>query len=394
VTSPRRRVAVVAASLDIVGGQGVQARSLVEALERDGYSVAFVPIDVRLPRGFRWMRRVRGLRTLVNQIQYVPSLRRIAWADVAHVFSASYWSFLLAPAPAMIAGRLFGARVVLHYHSGEAEDHLSRWGALVHPWLRLADDIVVPSEYLRGVFARHGYATRVIPNIVDATAFRYRERVPLRPRVLCARNLERYYRVDLVIDAFARFQSLVPEATLTIAGYGSEEPRLRVLARSMGSAVRFAGKVAPDAMPALYDDHDIFLNASELDNQPVSILEAFAAGLPVISTGAGDIPAMVRDGETGLLVDSLDAAALARALASVWRDPQAARQRARRAEHELTRYSWAHVRSLWADTYQGKQATQNAQRPTDSEGSASSACHVTLPVKETSVDQIAIAQSR
>src|SRR4029453_7571777 len=111
----------------------------------------------------------------------------------------------------------------------------------------------------RGVFARHGYHTRVIPNVVDLSRFRYRERRPLQPRVLSTRNLERYYRVDLVIEAFARFNAEVPGATLTVAGYGSEESRLRDLADSLvGDAVRFAGKIDPEAAPQLYAEHDIF----------------------------------------------------------------------------------------------------------------------------------------
>src|SRR5262249_9096359 len=174
---------------------------------------------------------------------------------------------------------------------GEAEDHLSHWGSLVHPWIRLAHDLVVPSPYLRMVFAQHGYAARVVHNIVDVTRFRYRERMPLRPRLLSTRNLDPYYRVDLVIEAFARFRREVPAATLTIAGCGSEEPRPHELATRVGhESIRFVGRVDPDDMPHLYDDHDIFVNASVLDNQPVSILEAIASGLPIVSTAVGDIP--------------------------------------------------------------------------------------------------------
>ena len=189
----------------------------------------------------------------------------------------------------MIVGRCLNKHVVLNYHSGEAADHLSHWGPLVHPWLGLAHDLVVPSPYLQMVFAQHGYSTRVVPNVVDVACFEYHERAPLRPRILSTRNLEPYYRVDLVIQAFARFSREVPDATLTIAGYGSEEQRLRELAVALGCGdVRFTGRVAPDDMPRLYADHDMFVNASVLDNQPVSILEAFArvaslSGLPMKS---------------------------------------------------------------------------------------------------------------
>jgi glycosyltransferase involved in cell wall biosynthesis len=269
------------------------------------------------------------------------------------VFSASYWSFLLAPAPAMLAARLMNKRVVLHYHSGEADDHLANWGPLVHPWLGLAHEIVVPSEYLRCVFARHGYRTRVIANIVDVSRFRFQQdRSGPGPRLLSARNLEPYYGVDVILAAFARFKAQEPAATLTVAGYGSEEPRLRSMAASIeGDAVRFVGKVDPDAMPSLYASADIFVNASVVDNQPVSIIEAFSAGLPVVTTPTGDIGSMVRHGVTGVLVPPADPLALADAIAALWRDPVGARQMAAEAGRDVARYTWPAVRDQWADVY-------------------------------------------
>lgn len=351
----RAGIALAGPSLEIVGGQGVQARALAEGLQSEGYKVLFVPINPSFPWGLRWVRRYPYFRTLLNQVLYLPRLLAFRHADVAHIFSASYWSFLLAPAPAILAARLFSRRVVLNYHSGEADDHLARWGVLVHPWLRLADEIVVPSEYLRQVFERYGYQARTIRNIVDTSHFRYRERVPLRPRLLSTRNLEPYYRVDITLEAFARLRARYPEATLTIAGCGSEEGRLRRLAGSLGgSGIRFVGAIDPQAMPILYDEADIFVNSSVVDNQPVSVLEAFAAGLPVVSTGTGDIPAMVRDGETGVIVPQEDAAAMAEAVAALLDRSGRALQMARRAKQEVERYTWRHVREEWAAVYSGR----------------------------------------
>src|SRR5204863_4678135 len=105
--------------------------------------------------------------------------------------------------------------------------------------------------------------------------FSYRDRDPLRPRLLSTRNLEPHYRVDVILEAFARVRERVPQATLTVAGYGSDETRLWNLA---GDNVRFLGRVDNDAMPRHCAEDEIFLNASVVDNQPVSILEAFAAG--------------------------------------------------------------------------------------------------------------------
>jgi glycosyltransferase involved in cell wall biosynthesis len=346
------RIALIAAGKEIVGGHEVQARAVVEGLRQTGYEVSFIPINPPFPPRLQWLRRVRYLRTVLNQILYLFSLASLRHVDVVHVFSASYWSFLLAPVPAMAVGRFFDKRIVLHYHSGEAEDHLKNWGLLVHPWLRLAHEIAVPSEFLLEVFAQYGYNTRVIRNVVDTSRFGFRERKPLLPRLLSVRNFERHYRVDMTLQAFAYIKDRYPEATLTLAGTGSEEESLRLLAATISiDGIHFAGCVGPDHIAGLYDDCDIFLNSSVVDNQPVSILEAFAAGLPVITTATGDIAAMVCDGETGCIVPPTDPAAMADAVISMLENPQLAAQMARRAREDVECYTWPQVRSEWMSVY-------------------------------------------
>src|SRR5262245_36352128 len=122
------KVAIVAASLRILGGQAVQAQHMLEGWKDDaGIEAWLVPINPRPPALFSWLLRFKGARTLITQACYWPLLfRSLRRADVVHVFSASYLSFLLSPLPAIIVARLLGKPVVLNYHSGEAGDHLSR----------------------------------------------------------------------------------------------------------------------------------------------------------------------------------------------------------------------------------------------------------------------------
>jgi len=355
--SGRRRVAIVVASLDTIGGHGVQAGLLTKGLRSEGYEVEIVPTNPRFPVSLGWLRRLPYMRTVINEAFYLPSLLRLRHVDAVHIFSASYWSFLLAPVPAILVGKILRKQVVLNYHSGEAEDHLARWGVLVHPWLRLADEIVVPSEYLKGVFARYGYRARVVRNAVDPSRFRYRERIPLRPRLLSTRNLDPYYQVDNTIKAFALLKAQYPEATLLVVGYGSEEERLRRLASSFSSdGIRFVGRVEPSEMPSLYEKGDIFVNSSVVDNQPLSVLEAFASGLPVVSTPTGDIAAMVRDGETGLVVPPENPAAMANSIATLLENPERAIRMARRARQEVEKHAWAEVCKGWLEAYWAKES--------------------------------------
>jgi len=349
------RIAIVGPSLDILGGQGVQARSLAQALVEEGFEVIFIPVNPLFPKGLRWLRRIPVARTVFNQCLYLAQLFKLRHADVVHVYSASYWSFLLAPVPAILVSEWFGKPVILNYHSGEADDHLATWGFRVHPWLRRVHKIVVPSSYLQNVFTRHGYHTRVVRNIIDTSCFHYRERKQLRPRLLSNRNLEAHYGIGTTLKAFALLRKQWPHARLTVAGYGSQRAKLEAWVRNERlDGVEFVGRIEPEAMPALYDAADIFVNSSVIDNQPVSILEAFAAGLPVVSTPVGDIPAMMRNQRNGTLVPRDDPAAMAAAIALLLDAPGEAVTMARRAREEVEQYTWPQVRSAWAALYRNE----------------------------------------
>jgi glycosyltransferase involved in cell wall biosynthesis len=269
-----------------------------------------------------------------------------------HAFSASYWSFLLAPVPAMLMGRLFGKGVVLNYRSGEADDHLSRWRTAA-PLMRLAHLIIVPSGYLVDVFARHGLKATAVPNFVEIEHLPYRLRNPVRPLFLSNRNFEEHYNVSCVLRAFARIQARAPQAKLVVAGDGPLRERLQSEARDLGLRnVTFCGAVAPDRMAVLYDDADVYLNAPDIDNMPNSILEAAACGLPVVTSNAGGIPYIVRDGVTALLTPPNDDAALAAAAIRLLEKPDLASGLAAAARAEvLERYVWPAVELGWMETY-------------------------------------------
>jgi len=348
------RVCIIAASMDILGGQAIQAKRLLEGLSREsGVEAELLPINPRLPGPLRLLQRIKYVRTVVTSIAYIASLLvRLPRFDVVHVFSASYFSFVLAPAPAVLIAKLYGKPVLLNYHSGEAEDHLRRWPRTSLPMIRLADRVVVPSDYLVSVFANFGIKAERVLNTVDLARFRFRERNELSPVLLSNRNLERHYNVECTLRAFAIIQQRIPDARLIVAGDGSERNRIRALAVSLGlKNVEFLGAVAPEHMPALYDRAGVFVNASDIDHQPLSIIEAFASGLPVVTTNAGGIPDMVTDRETGLMVDRNDPEAIAEQVIQLLSDNVLALRLASRAGEASHKYTWAAVRRDWLRLY-------------------------------------------
>lgn len=348
------RVLLVGPSLrNFLGGQAVQLARLLERFrEEPGVVADFLPVDPKLPGPLAALQRVKYVRTVVTSLAYLASLPRVRRYDVIHVFSASYFSFLLAPTPALVAARLSGRASVLNYRSGEAEDHLSRWRRTAVPTVRLAGAVAVPSGYLVDVFARFGLRARSIYNIVDLGRYRFRERRPLRPVFLANRNFEPLYNVGCVLRAFALVQRRFPDARLTVAGDGSQRAELEALAQELNLRnTEFVGRVEQARMHELYDAADIYLNGSDIDNMPGSIIEAYASGTPVVTTDAGGIPYIVEDGVTGALVPRGDYYGLAARAIELLEDEGKAARVARAAREECRKYEWSAVREEWLALY-------------------------------------------
>jgi glycosyltransferase involved in cell wall biosynthesis len=349
------RVAIVVASLRILGGQAVQAQRLLDGWKRDSAVEAWiVPIDPIPPRPFDRLLTIKYVRTLLTQLCYWPLLvRELRRADLVHIFSASYSSFLLAPLPALIVSRLLRRPVILNYHSGEAPDHLSRSWIARRVLRRHVDLNVVPSPFLRDVLGTFGIRAEVIPNTIDLREFTYRVRDPLRPRFLSTRNFEPLYNVGCVLRAFALVQARYPEASLTLVGFGSQDHALRTLATDLSLRnITFAGRVPPGDIHRYYASADVYVQSPSIDNMPLSVLEAFASGLPVVSTAVGGVPSILTDGVHGLLASDDDPAAVAARMMTYLEHPERARQLAAAARETCARYDWAVVRQGWLAAYE------------------------------------------
>jgi glycosyltransferase involved in cell wall biosynthesis len=300
----RLNVAIVAPTLGILGGQAIQADRLLRAWHGDPDIRAWlVPVNPLPPRPLRAAVNIKYVRTVATQLTYWPLLfQSLRQADVVHVFSASYTSFLLAPLPAVIVARLLGKPIVMNYRSGEAPDHLRR-SAIARAVLAHVDRNAVPSRFLHDVFAEYGIESEIIPNIVDLDRFAFRPRQALRPTILSTRNFEDLYNLACTLRAFQLVQHRYPEASLTLVGGGSGEAAVRRLARELGLRhVTFVGRVPPDRIWEYYAAADIYLQTPDIDNMPASVLEAFASGCAVVSTDAGGVPAILTHDTHGLLV--------------------------------------------------------------------------------------------
>lgn len=364
------RVLILAPSLEFLGGQSRQAVRLMEGLSRESsLEFDFIPHTPRLPGMLRLLQKIKYMRSIVTTLYYcLILLARLGKYDVIHVFSASYFSYLMSAVPPILISKLYRKKVILNYRSGEAEDHLTRWPRTAAPIIRMADVNVVPSAYLVDVFERFNIKAQAIFDVIEPEVFKFRERSPLQPFFLTTRLFEPLYNVGCVLRAFAIIQQRFPEARLTIAGEGWMQPELEQLARDLKLRnAQFVGRVPFEKMPELYDSADIYLNSPNLDNMPGSITESFACGVLVVTTNAGGIPYIVDHEETALMVACDDHEAMAAASIRLLEDQELARRMALQARQASYQWTWEEVRDKWVGLYRqladsSAQSTANTQR--------------------------------
>jgi glycosyltransferase involved in cell wall biosynthesis len=342
-----RRVLLVAPSPPPYGGMALQSRLLERLLKDDGTIVRFVAVSDRLPRPLRRLERIPVLRTCVRTAVIWARLCRWAPAvDVVHIFGASWYYFWSVVAPAVFIGRILGKRVVLNYRAGNAAEFFRAHRAGVRAVFRQADAITAPSAFLASVIREQiGTPVSMVSNIVDTSKFRYRKRTGIQPRLVVSRHLEKIYDVESVLRAFRIVRERYPDASLQIAGDGSQEACLRKLVAEWHlGGVQFLGHVPHREMPALYDSCDILVNASRVDNFPAGLVEASAAGLVVVSTAGGGIPAIYTDRQTAFLVSPGDWRQLAEAILQALDSPSQALTMAERALALVRGCEWVSVR--------------------------------------------------
>ncbi len=212
---------------------------------------------------------------------------------------------------------------------------------------------MTPSAYLVEVFREFGLKAEPIPNVVDFSQFHYRERRPLQPRLVCTRGFHPYYCVDVVVKAFAAVQGEFPEATLDLVGGGPLEADIKKLVSDLNlSNVSFRGVASRSEIGKYYDRADIFINASRLDNMPVSVLEAYASGTPVVSTSPQGMKYVVQHESTGLLSEVGNAGALAANIVRLLRDQQLASSLVTGGLKQVEQYRWDVVQGQWLTIYQ------------------------------------------
>lgn len=272
--------------------------------------------------------------------------------DVFHIHTCSYGGFLSA-VMGITVGKMLKKRIVLTYHGGGGEAFFEKHSRFVRFFLLRTDANIVLSSFLGKIFEKFDLPYIEIPNVIELDHGAFRERESIRPNFISVRTLAPLYNIECILRAFKRVKTQMPEATLTVVGGGPSEEQLKTMALNEGIiGVKFIGRVNNTEIYEWLNKADIMLSAPLIDNMPVSLLEAFNAGLLVISSNVGGVPYMIEHGVSGLLFESDDDAGLAENMLWAVNHQEEALSMIQKARARIDYYSWNSIKDKLFDCYE------------------------------------------
>mgnify|MGYP000147177190 FL=1 len=210
---------------------------------------------------------------------------------------------------------------------------------------------VAPSNYLKIAFEKRNYKTIFIPNILDIDKYSFKNRKIIRPKILWVRAFRNLYNPTLAIEVLKLVKEQFPEASLCMVGPkhdNSFQDSIKLAEKyQLENSVEFTGILQKEEWHKKAKEFEIFIKTTNFDNTPVSVMEAMALGLVIISTNAGGMPYLIDNGINGILVDKENAEQMANQIFKVLKQQNI--KLTVNAREKAETFGWNVVKNQWTE---------------------------------------------
>ena len=210
---------------------------------------------------------------------------------------------------------------------------------------------ISPSLFLQKEFKDSGFSSNYIPNIIDLKNYTFKLRENCSPKLLWVRSMHKSYNPQMAVEVLTELITIFPNASLFMVGPNKDGSynECMQLARKLGveKNIHFTGVLKKSAWIDLSKECDIFINTTNYDNMPVSVVEAMALGLPVVSTDVGGLKFLHKDGEDALLVPRNDISAMVKKIKLLINDSTLASNLSINGRKKAEGFCWDKVRLDW-----------------------------------------------
>lgn len=314
--------------------------TLSSALKAEGYCVKSVS-----------SKKNKFLRLLDMLLSIIKNK---TWADYVLIDTYSTQNFYFSYLSSQLC-RVFNLKYIPILHGGNLPNRLKSSPKLSKAVFNNAYINVSPSKYLKSNFESLGYQNIIIiPNAIELEHYTFKSRKIETIRLLWVRSFSQIYNPKLAVSTLKTLQDKGFDTSLTMVGPdndGSLEAT-KIFAKSLKVDVSFTGKLSKKEWITRSKDYNIFINTTNFDNMPVSIIEAMALGLPVISTNVGGLPFLITHNVDGILVPPNNVDAFTTAVSKLKNNENLKNNLVKQARKKTEQYSWQIVKENWKSILQ------------------------------------------
>ncbi|SNR75720.1 Glycosyltransferase involved in cell wall bisynthesis [Lutibacter agarilyticus] len=247
--------------------------------------------------------------------------------------------------------RLFSISYIPILHGGNLPERLKTNPKLCSFIFKHSLVTIAPSNYLQVEFQQKGFKTQFIPNAIELKNYPFKQRTVLAPNLLWVRAFDAIYNPTMAIEVLEILKTTYPNATLCMVGADKDGSLEKVIQfaeeKGLLNSIEFTGYLSKEEWIEKSKNYAIFMNTTTIDNTPVSVLEAMALGLPVVSTNVGGLPYLIQEDITGCLVAAGDAAAMAFKIGILLQQPKKAIEISQNARTMVEDFDVTKVKEQW-----------------------------------------------
>lgn len=245
---------------------------------------------------------------------------------------------------------------VLTLHGGNLPGFAKRWPKRVRRLLNSAAAVTCPSPFLLEKLRTVRNDLVLLPNPLEMNSFHFVHRENPKPNLIWLRTFHDVYNPELAPKVIAILQKIFPEVRLKMGGPVKDESsflRMKKIAREMDveGRIEICGAISRENISTFLNQGDIFLNTTYFDNTPVSLMEAMACGLCIVSTDVGGIPYLLKSEHDALLVPCNDAASMSSAVIRLLKEPGLSSKISKNARTNAENFDWSKILPQWESLF-------------------------------------------
>ena len=332
---PKKRLLYIGNKLAVHGKPPVGIDTLAPALREEGYSIVTAS-----------SKQNKYLRFLDMVVTTIKNRNRIDLVLI-DTFSTQnfYFAFIIA-----VLCRFFKLPYIPILHGGNLPSRLKKSKRLSKALFGTALMNVAPSKFMMGQFQSAGFQNiTYLPNTLNIKNYPFQLRNSISPKLLWVRSFSEIYNPLLALEIVEILKKKGIDTSLCMVGPDKDGSmqRCKKIVAELILPINFTGMMRKEEWIALSKDFDIFISTTNFDNMPVSVMEAMALGLPVISTNVGGMPFLIENSIDGILLPANSPESFVQAIEELCADPLKVQNITKNARAKMENLDWEKVKHSW-----------------------------------------------